>query len=126
MQNFKTLRQSLLGELVMSPEEREKREKKIPLAPMGVLAHCLRTLDRSVVPPSTQAEIFRRMCLQSHLQTPPPTPRSNIRSFGTLGQLFKIPPFSAQNFVLVGILIFLLLRSPCKISKPYDNPFWEN
>ena len=64
--------------------------------------------------------------------------RSHIRSFGTLGQLFKIPPFSAQKshsaggrggpriIFLVGILIFLLLRSPCKISKPYDNPFWEN
>ena len=25
---------------------------------------------------------------------------------------------------LIGILIFLLLRSPCKISEPYDNPFW--
>jgi hypothetical protein len=25
-----------------------------------------------------------------------------------------------------GILIFLLLRSPCKISKPCDNSFWEN
>ena len=27
---------------------------------------------------------------------------------------------------MIGILIFWLLRSPCKISKPYDNPFWEN
>ena len=27
MQNFKTLRQSLLGELAMSPEERREREK---------------------------------------------------------------------------------------------------
>jgi hypothetical protein len=25
----------------------------------------------------------------------------------------------------IGILIFLLLRSPCRISEPYDNPFWE-
>jgi hypothetical protein len=24
------------------------------------------------------------------------------------------------------ISIFMLLRSPCKISEPYDNPFWEN
>jgi hypothetical protein len=24
--------------------------------------------------------------------------RSHILSFGTIGQLFKIPPFSAQNF----------------------------
>jgi hypothetical protein len=27
---------------------------------------------------------------------------------------------------LVGILIFFLLRSPCKIAKSYDNPFREN
>jgi hypothetical protein len=44
---------------------------------------------------------------------------------------FKIPPFSAQKshsagaggvpeFFLFGILIFFLLRSPCKITKPYD------
>jgi hypothetical protein len=31
--------------------------EKFPLAPMGVLAHRLRTLDRSFVPPSTRAEI---------------------------------------------------------------------
>jgi hypothetical protein len=30
MQNFKTLQQSLLGELAMSPERREKEEKKMP------------------------------------------------------------------------------------------------
>jgi hypothetical protein len=28
------------------------------------------------------------------------------------------------NFLGVGILIFSLLRSQCKIAKPYDNPFW--
>jgi hypothetical protein len=28
MQNFKTLRQSLLGELAMSPEERRKKEER--------------------------------------------------------------------------------------------------
>ena len=27
-------------------------------------------------------------------------------------------------FYLVGILIFLLLRTPCQISEHYDNPFW--
>jgi hypothetical protein len=32
----------------------------------------------------------------------------------------------SPNLFGVGILIFLLLRSPCKITKPYDNPFWEN
>ena len=25
----------------------------------------------------------------------------------------------------VGFLILVLLRSPCKISEPKDNPFWE-
>ena len=37
----------------------------------------------------------------------------------------NIPPFSpARIFLLIGILIFLLLRSPCKKFKPWDNPFW--
>jgi hypothetical protein len=27
---------------------------------------------------------------------------------------------------LIGILIFLVVRSPCKIWEPYDNPFWKN
>ena len=40
---------------------------KFPLTPMGVLTHRLCTLDRLLGPPSTRAEIFRRMCLQSHL-----------------------------------------------------------
>ena len=26
---------------------------------------------------------------------------------------------------MVGILLFLRLRSPCKFLEPYDNPFWE-
>ena len=26
---------------------------------------------------------------------------------------------------LIWILIFMLLRSPCKDLKPYDNPFWD-
>jgi hypothetical protein len=25
----------------------------------------------------------------------------------------------------VGILLLLLVRSPCKILEPYDNPFWD-
>ena len=29
------------------------------------------------------------------------------------------------HFFLVGILIFLLVRRPRKISEPYNNPFWE-
>jgi hypothetical protein len=48
-----------------APTEKCKRRerRKIPLAPMGVLAPHLRTLDGPLVPPSTRAEIFRRTCL---------------------------------------------------------------
>jgi hypothetical protein len=28
------------------------------------------------------------------------------------------------NLILIGILLFLLLRNPCKNLKSYDNPFW--
>ena len=28
------------------------------------------------------------------------------------------------DFFWIGIPIFMLLRSPCKNFKPYDNPFW--
>jgi hypothetical protein len=67
------------------------------------------------------------------LRVPQPL-RSHILSFGTLRQLFKIPPFSApklhsaggrggpQIIFWVGILIFLLFRSPCKISNPTITP----
>ena len=77
-----------------------------------------------------------RVCRVTFKHLPQPL-RSHIRSFGTLRQLFKKPTFSAQKshsaggrggppiIFLVGILIFLLLRSSCKISKPYDKPFWE-
>ena len=40
---------------------------KFPLAPMGVLAPRLRTLDGPLVPPSTRAEIFRHTCLINFL-----------------------------------------------------------
>ena len=31
-----------------------------------------------------------------------------------------------RNFIFSGILLFLLLRNPCKNLKSYDNPFWKN
>ena len=31
----------------------------------------------------------------------------------------------SMNFVVVGILIFWSIRSPCLISEPCNNPFWE-
>jgi hypothetical protein len=30
----------------------------------------------------------------------------------------------SSKFVFTSILIFLCLETPCKISEPYDNPFW--
>jgi hypothetical protein len=32
--------------------------------------------------------------------------------------------FGPQLFILIRILIFMLLRSPCKNSEPYNNPIW--
>jgi hypothetical protein len=101
------------------------------------LTICARSTVRSSPHRHKRKFSAARVCRVTFKHLPQPI-QSQIRSFGTLGQLFKIPPFSAQklhsawgrgglpNFFLVGILIFLLLRSPCKISKPYDNPFWEN
>ena len=60
-----------------------------------------------------------------------------MQHFGTLWQFSNLPLFSRkiyhseggrggpQLFFLTGILIFILLRSPCKNSKPYDKPFWD-
>jgi hypothetical protein len=48
-------------------------------------------------PPSTLADIFRRTCLRSHL----------------------IPTFQKTIFFVIGILIYLLLRSLCKMSELY-------
>jgi hypothetical protein len=70
---------------------------------MGVLAHRLRTLDRSLVPLSTRAEIFRRTCLQSHLKHLPQPLQSHILSFGTLGQLFEMPLFPHKNRIVWGV-----------------------
>jgi hypothetical protein len=31
----------------------------------------------------------------------------------------------SQSYFLSGIIKFLRIRSPCKVSEPYDNPFWK-
>ena len=30
-----------------------------------------------------------------------------------------------SEFYFFHIILFLLVRSPCKNLKPYDNPFWD-
>ena len=57
-----------------------------------------------------------------------------MQSFGTLGQFLKLPPCSPKYSIvrgvppilfLIGILIFLWVRSLCKNLEPYNNPFWD-
>ena len=70
-------------------------------------------------PPSTLAEIFRHTCLQSGLQ--------NVQNwlfshFPVQIGLFRGGRGGPRNFFCIGILLFLLLMSPCKISNSYDIP----
>ena len=55
-------------------------------------------LDPPLSPSSSLAEIFRRTCL------------------GGFFSQFSPPP---------QILFFFWVKTPCKISEPYVNPFWE-
>jgi hypothetical protein len=101
---------------------------------MGVLAHRLRTLDRSLVPPSHGRKYSGAcVCRVTFKHLPQPL-QSHIFSFGTLGQLFKIPPSSAQklhsaggrggprNFFGVGILILCYLGAHAKLQNPTTTP----
>ena len=105
---------------------------------MGVLAHRLACLTVRSSPNRHERKFSSiHICRVTFKHLPQPL-WSYILSFETLWQLFKIPPFSAQKshsargrgvpkiLFWVGILIVLLLRSPCKIAKPYNNHFWEN
>ena len=62
----------------------------------GSSLRSLRMLDPPLGPPSTLAEIFRRTCLQSHLQTSPPTPQKCYPKFRnprtTFGNTPLCPP----------------------------------
>ena len=60
-----------------------------------------------------------------------------MKNCGTLRQFLNLPPLTPQIcysaggrggpqlFCFIGILIFLLLRSPCKYLKPYNKPYWD-
>jgi hypothetical protein len=87
---------------------------------MGVLAPGSAHARPSALPPIDTSRNF-----------PAPVSAEWPSAFKTV----KISPFSGQNrvilggrggprnFFLIGILLFLLLRSPCKNLEPYDNPF---
>jgi hypothetical protein len=40
------------------------------------------------------------------------------------GSAHARPSFRPRNLIFIGILLFLLLRTPCKISLAYDNTFY--
>ena len=60
---------------------KDVKDIKIPLAPMGVLAPRLHTLDGPLSPASALAEFFRCMCLQRRLQTSTPIPQKSYLKF---------------------------------------------
>ena len=55
----------------------------------------------------------------------PLTPKKNLKK--PKKKTKKSPPRgeAGSNFFLPQFFLFFF-RSPCKISEPYDNPFWKN
>ena len=48
----------------------------------------------------------------------------HLRVFETVAVDFKKNlKIITKLLLLIGILLFLFFRSPCKILEPYDNPF---
>ena len=92
--------------------------------------------DPPLGPPSTLGEIFRHTCLQSHIQTSPPTPQKSYTKFRNPRTTFEISPFSGQNRVILGgrggPRIFFLLESSyfcylgahAKFQIPTICPYW--
>ena len=72
----------------------QRRSDQFPLTPMGVLAPGSAHARPSAQPPIDMSGNFRRMCLQSHLQTSPPTPQKAYPKFWNPR---KLPPLSAQK-----------------------------
>jgi hypothetical protein len=64
------------------------------------------------------------MSAKSNSSISPNTSKSEIKKFETLGQLLKIAATNytvereGPQFLLSGILMFLSVMNPCKISKP--------
>jgi hypothetical protein len=60
----------------------------------------------------------------------PSTPKKSYLKFRNPRTTFGYTPLvhpkvlGSPDYFLIKIILFLLLRSPCTISEPYDNPFW--
>ena len=61
----------------------------------------LNTLDPPFGAPSTWAEIFRRTCLQSNLQTSPPTPQKSYPKFRNPRTTFENTPLCPPKYSIV-------------------------
>jgi hypothetical protein len=92
---------------------KEKERKKFLVAPMGVLVPGLCTRDPQLGPP-----IDINGNLQAHMSAESPSNTSEViseiydRAGGRGGP---------RIFLLVGILLFLIVWSPCKISESYNR-----
>ena len=72
----------LLPHLTKFQKHQVKTTSKFPLTPLGVLAPGSAHARPSARPPfDMSAKKLRRTCLQSHLQTSPPTPQKSYRKF---------------------------------------------
>ena len=116
----------------------KKTKQKIPLAPMGVLAQGSVHARPSARPPIDASGNFPA-CLSAVWSlniSPTPLKVESEGSVSYSGIYFKLAHFPVKiGFIQavgggsppkisLGILIFLLLGSPYKISEPYDMPFW--
>ena len=102
-----------------------RMNEKFPLTPMEVLAHRLRMIDRSLFPLSAWAVILWCTCIQSQLQTSPPTPQKSYPKFRNPRTTFEIskvihfchsnknlcPPNYSIVWGVGGIPFFVLLES---------------
>ena len=94
-------------------KSRRRGEKKKNVTPSYV------SLTLSLVTQLTWEKNCRRTGLQDHFQTFPPTSKKTYPKFPNPRKTCEYPS------LCLAILIVLLLRSPCTISEPNDNPFLE-
>ena len=99
---------------------------EFPLAPMGVLAPGSAHARPSACPPSTPAEIFRRTCLQSYLQTSHPNPQKSYPKFRNPRTTLKY--FTQTNIVKTNRptdrrknIVIYKAAIAAKINHPYPN-----